>query len=120
MLVLVLPALECFTLEVTPAQLVDTHILTARLTLVSLCTCVEKIGLLSVHANHVRPQILFGNLVPNSSLNSLLLTLEAIWVDDLSFHLDLVNLYLCESCCGLIIQIFGSFNDSVLLSGYLL
>jgi hypothetical protein len=49
-----------------------------------------------------------------------MLNLEAIWVDDLSFHLDLVNLYLCESCCGLIIQISRSFNDSALLSGYLL
>jgi hypothetical protein len=49
-----------------------------------------------------------------------MLNLEAIWVDDLSFHLDLVNLYLCESCCGLIIQTSRSFNDSALLSGYLL
>jgi hypothetical protein len=53
-------------------------------------------------------------------INSLLLNLEAIWVDDLSFHLDLVNLYLCESCCGFIIRISGSFIDSALLSGYLL
>jgi hypothetical protein len=35
-------ALECFILEVTPAQLIDPHSLTARPTQVSLCTCVKK------------------------------------------------------------------------------
>jgi hypothetical protein len=34
--------LECFTFEVTPAQLIDPHSLTARPTQVSLCTCVKK------------------------------------------------------------------------------
>jgi hypothetical protein len=62
----------------------------------------------------------FWKSCPEASLNSPLLNLEAIWVDDLSFHLDLVNLYLCESCCGLIIRISGSFLNSALLSGYLL
>jgi hypothetical protein len=42
-LVLMFPALECFILEVTPAQLIDPHSLTARPTQVSLCTCVKKI-----------------------------------------------------------------------------
>jgi hypothetical protein len=54
MLVLVFPNPCVCTLEVTPAQLIDTHNLTARLTPVSLCTCVcQKNGLLSVHANHI-------------------------------------------------------------------
>jgi hypothetical protein len=50
------------------------------------------------------------------SQNSPLLNLEDIWVNDLSFHLDLVNFYLGESCCGFIIRIFGSFIDSAPLS----
>jgi hypothetical protein len=40
MLVLVLLALECLNLEVTPAQLIDTHSLTPKSTKASLCTCV--------------------------------------------------------------------------------
>jgi hypothetical protein len=36
--------LQCFTFEVTPAQLIDPHSLTARPTQVSLCTCVKKIN----------------------------------------------------------------------------
>jgi hypothetical protein len=35
-------ALVCFTLEIAPAQLIDTHSLTARPTQVSLCTCCVK------------------------------------------------------------------------------
>jgi hypothetical protein len=35
-------ALECFILEVTPAQLIDHHNLIARPTQVSLCTCYVK------------------------------------------------------------------------------
>jgi hypothetical protein len=34
--------LVCFTFEVTPAQFVDPHSLTARPTQVSLCTCCVK------------------------------------------------------------------------------
>jgi hypothetical protein len=34
--------LVCFTLEFTPAQLVEPHSLTARPTQVSLCTCCVK------------------------------------------------------------------------------
>jgi hypothetical protein len=35
-------ALECFTLEFTPTQLIKPHSLTARPTQVSLCTCCVK------------------------------------------------------------------------------
>jgi hypothetical protein len=47
-------ALECFTLEIKPAQLIDTHSSTPKSTKASLCPCVcQKNGLLSVHANHI-------------------------------------------------------------------
>jgi hypothetical protein len=36
----------------------------------------------------------FWKPCPNYSLNTPLVNLEAIWVDDLSFHLDLVIFYL--------------------------
>jgi hypothetical protein len=55
--------LACFTVEVAPAQLVDLYSLTASSTEASLCTCLCQKKLLSVHANHVFLQILFGNLV---------------------------------------------------------
>jgi hypothetical protein len=41
-LVLMFPALVCFTLEVTHAQLIDPHSLTARPTQVSFCICYKK------------------------------------------------------------------------------
>jgi hypothetical protein len=40
--------LECFTLEVSPAQLVNPHNLTTRPTQVSLCTCGVKKRVVSV------------------------------------------------------------------------
>jgi hypothetical protein len=52
--------LVCFTLEVTPAQLIDTHSLTARPTLVSLCTC-----LVSSCTNPIKAMFLSIDLVPN-------------------------------------------------------
>jgi hypothetical protein len=79
---------------------------------------VKKIGVCvrKTTSNHK----FFLEPCPKSSLNSPRLNLEAIWVDDLSFHLDLVNLYRSEACCGFIIRISGPFIDSASLSGYLL
>jgi hypothetical protein len=55
--------LVCFTLEVTPAQLIDPHSLTARPTQVSLCTCIKKICLLLVSScvNPIKPTFLSIN-----------------------------------------------------------
>jgi hypothetical protein len=55
--------LVCFTLEVTHAQLIDPHILTARPTQVSLCTRVKKIYLLLVSscANPIKAMFLSIN-----------------------------------------------------------
>ena len=41
-LVLMFLALVCFTLEIAPAQLVDSHRLTPKSTKTSLCTCCVK------------------------------------------------------------------------------
>jgi hypothetical protein len=72
MLVLVFLALVCFTLEIAPAQLIDTHSLTARSTQVSLCTCrVKKI--VSSCANHMEAMFL--------SIKSLPLKLHNISID---------------------------------------
>jgi hypothetical protein len=113
--------LVCFTLEFIAAQLVDSHSLTPKSTKASLCTCLCQKKVYYLFTQTMSSLTLFfWKPCPKSSLNSLLLNLEAIWFDDLSFHLDLVNVYLYESCCGHIIQFSGSFNDSALLSGYLL
>jgi hypothetical protein len=85
-------SLACFTLEVTPTQLVDLFSLTTRSTKASLCTCFCQKNFWLVYncAKQYPAPNSSWKPCPNSSLNSLLLILEAIWVDDLSFHLDLV------------------------------
>jgi hypothetical protein len=84
-------ALECFTFEVKPAQLVDPHSLTPKSTKDSLCTCLCQKMVYYLFMQTI-PSLKFflETLSQKSSLNSLLLNLEVIWVDDLSFHLDLV------------------------------
>jgi hypothetical protein len=76
MLVLVLLALVCFTLEVTPAQLIEPHNLTARSTQVSLCTCcVKKNCLVSSCANHDQAMFLSISPCPKNFLAFLLIIL---------------------------------------------
>jgi hypothetical protein len=118
MLVLVFLALVCFTLEIAPAQLIDTHSLTARSTQVSLCTCRVKKIFVSSCANHMEAMFLSIKSLP-LKLHSISVNHPANLVAHLSFHLDLVILFLVNhaSC---IIRISGSFNYSALLSGYLL
>jgi hypothetical protein len=65
MLVLVFLALVCFTLEVAPARLVDTHSLTPKSTKTSLCTCcVKKNRLVSSCANPIEAMFLSINPCP--------------------------------------------------------
>jgi hypothetical protein len=84
-LVWVFLALVYFTLEFTHAHLMEPHSLTARPTQVSLCTCLcQKRFIVCSH----KPCLVshsFWKPCPKSSLNSPLLNLEAILVDDLSF-----------------------------------
>jgi hypothetical protein len=82
--------LVCFTLEVKPAQLIDTHSLTANQTKASLCTCLCQKKFIVYSHKPCLSSNSFWKPCPKSSLNSPLLNLEAIWVDDLSFRLDLV------------------------------
>jgi hypothetical protein len=66
MRVLVFSSLVCFTLEIAPAQLIDTHSLTVRPTQVSLCTCcVKKKSLVSSCANPIKAMFLPIDPVPN-------------------------------------------------------
>jgi hypothetical protein len=80
----------CFTLEFAPAQLLDPHSLTAKPTQASLCTCLCQKWFIVGSREPCLAQNSFWKPCPKSSLNSPLLNLEAIWVDDLSFRLDLV------------------------------
>jgi hypothetical protein len=83
-------ALMCCTIGNTPAQLVDPHSLTGRPTQASLCTCLCKKKFIVYSRKPCLASDSFWKPCPKSSLNSPLLSIEAIWVDDLSFHLDLV------------------------------
>jgi hypothetical protein len=59
-------SLVCFTLEIAPTQLIDTHSLTARPTQVSLCTCcVKKNHLVSSCANPIKAMFLSIDPIPN-------------------------------------------------------
>ena len=110
MLVLVFLALVCFTLEFTPTQIVDSHSSTPKLTKASLCTCLCQ----------KRVYCLFTQTI--SSLNLFLETLSKILTKFSSaqprshlgwwplFSPRSSNLFLCESCCDLIIQISGPFK----------
>jgi hypothetical protein len=100
----------CFTLEFTPAQLIEPHSLTARPTQVSLCTCLCQKKVYCLFTQTMSSlTFFFWKPCPNYSLNTPLVNLEAIWVDDLSFLPRSSNLFLCELCCGFIIRISGSF-----------
>jgi hypothetical protein len=119
-LVLVFLALVCFTLEFTHAHLMEPHSLTARPTQVSLCTCLcqKKVYCLFTQTR--------------SSLTFLLETLSKILIKFSPaqprshlgwwslFFPGSSNFFLCKSCCGLIIRISISSNDSAPLSGYML
>jgi hypothetical protein len=112
-------ALECFTLEVTPAQLIDPHSLTARPTQVSLCTCVKK-NLLLVSSCSNPIKAMFPSIDPVPNLHSISAAHPSRSCFPTSPLSESGNLFPCESCCGLIIQISGSFIDFAPLSGYLL
>jgi hypothetical protein len=101
-LVLVFLALVCFTLEFTPTQLVDSHSLTPKSTKDSLCTCLCQKMVYYLFMQTI-PSLKFflETLSQKSSLNSLLLNLLVIWVDDLSFHLDLVLFFLVNHVVAL-------------------
>jgi hypothetical protein len=64
-LVLVFLALVCFTLEIAPTQLVDSHSLTPKSAKASLCTCsVKKLLLVSSYANPIKAMFLSINPCP--------------------------------------------------------
>jgi hypothetical protein len=90
LLVLVFSNLVCFTLEFTPSQLIYPHSLTANQTKASLCTCLCQKKFIICSCKPCHSSNSFWKPCPKSLLNSPLLNPEAIWVDDLSFHLDLV------------------------------
>jgi hypothetical protein len=111
---------RCFTLEFTPAQLMEPHSLSARPTQVSLCTfCVKNIcRLVSSCTNPIKAMFLSIDHVLN--LHSFFVAQPSRSCFPTSPLSESSNHFPCESRCGFIIQISRSFNDSALLSGYLL
>jgi hypothetical protein len=100
--------LVCFILEVTPAQFVDPHSLTARSTQVSLCTrCEKNCCLVSSCTNPIKAMFLSLDLVPN--LHSISAAHPSRSCFPTSPSSESGNHFPCESCCDLIHRISRSF-----------